>query len=579
MTLPALPDLSVERVRALLGQQVAALAYLLAATLALSTVLAGKSDWAALAAACTLAAACGLPRLRLWRHTRGAHLGKQGARRVMRQIGLMNFFEALCVGLLLLWAAPQFRDTGVAFLVGVPVLDAAISLLINAASGALFLLRVLPPAMATLFLLSHHGVRAELPALPLALTMALLAGLAWEIRRRTERRVREGYALQKKAGQLLQQTADADGQARQRARLLAAASHDMRQPMHALTLYLDSLAQLQEPGRWQATLGSAQQCANTMAQMFGTLLDLSQEAGAAPAAQRQAFPLARLLNCMRNEFLHEAEQRGLRLHIAPCSAWVDSDPVLVQRILRNLLLNACQNTRRGKILVGARRRAGQLELQVLDTGVGIAPEVQQQVFDEFFRGEQRQAGRSHGLGLGLSLVRHLADQLSARLTLRSIPGRGSCFAISLPLAAACADGRAARPLPEPSQSGDSCCVLVIDDDPAILDASSLLLAQWGYHVVTACDSEEALARLAGGARPPDVLLCDFHLRDETGLHAIKMVQARLQRTLPALLVTGDTTLAQTVQTPHRISVLHKPLHAAQLQHALRSLRPGSAHAV
>jgi signal transduction histidine kinase/ActR/RegA family two-component response regulator len=359
-----------------------------------------------------------------------------------------------------------------------------------------------------------------------------------------------------------------------KSRFLAAASHDLRQPIHALNLYLGAFAQIQLTRPAATLLGKVRQCAQIMDEMFRTLLDISRLDAGAIQPQISVFPLAPLLARLRVEFEPQARAKGLELRVLRSAAFARSDPVLVERILRNLVSNAMRYTETGSVVVGCRRHGGQLRVCVYDTGIGIDPAHQSLVFEEFYQVGNRERDRSKGLGLGLAIVERLARLLGARLTLRSVRGRGSLFAFDL---------QRAEPVELPimrlSRSGGQIrdltgtLIVVVDDEELILDAAQTLLKQWNCTVVAATSGKEALRQLATSTRPPDVLICDYRLRDgENGVSVAAALRNEFNTDIPALLITGDTNPEQIrAIAASGLAILHKPLREDELNDAICAL--------
>lgn len=359
-----------------------------------------------------------------------------------------------------------------------------------------------------------------------------------------------------------------------KSRFLAAASHDLRQPIHALNLYLGAFGQMELPRRADIMLGKVRQCAQIMDVLFRTLLDISELDAGAVRPQIGAFPLAPLFARARLEFEPQARAKGLELRVKPCAEHVRSDPVLIERILRNLISNAIRYTERGRIVVGCRPQGSSVRICVYDTGIGIAPHDQALVFEEFYQVSNRERDRSKGLGLGLAIVDRLTRLLEAPLVLRSNPGRGSLFAFALARAEEVAPPRVhMAPRGNDSRNLAGTFVVVVDDEELILDAAQNLLEQWGCTVVTAVSRLQALERLAGSPRPPDVIICDYRLRDqETGIVVVEAIRNEFNGDIPALLLTGETDPAQIRQiSASGVAVLHKPLREDELSDAIYTL--------
>ena len=359
-----------------------------------------------------------------------------------------------------------------------------------------------------------------------------------------------------------------------KSRFLAAASHDLRQPMHALNLYLGIIIEQQLPEQVRAQFDNARQCARSVDDMFRALLDMSKLDSGTIQPKIDVFPIASILEMIEVQFEVEAIAKGLRLRVVPSTAYLRSDPAMVERILCNLVSNAVRYTERGKILVGCRRKDEMLRLVVCDTGPGIAADQQRAIFDEFFQVDNPERDRSKGLGLGLAIVERLARLLDAPITLVSRPGYGSMFAIDLPCAfyAEQTQPPLQQPIPIPYDLADA-SILVIDDDTNILDATRFLLEQWGYSVITAASGREAFDLLAARAHQPDAIICDYRLREhENGIDLIHALRKELKADIPALLITGDTAPARIRElNASGLKWLYKPLDMEQLRRACHEL--------
>jgi signal transduction histidine kinase/CheY-like chemotaxis protein len=357
-----------------------------------------------------------------------------------------------------------------------------------------------------------------------------------------------------------------------KSRFLAAANHDLRQPMHALNFYLGAMGGLELPPTVRPLLANGQVCARVMDDMFSQLLDVSRLDAAVLPAHRKPFAIAPVLQRLAVQLTPEAKAKGLRLAAAPCSAWIDGDEHLTERILRNFLANAIRYTARGKVLVGCRRRGACLHIGVYDTGIGIAPELHRAIFEEFYQAGNPERDHAKGLGLGLAIADRLAKLQGTQVLLQSEPGRGSVFALELPMVAA--------PLAAPMESDavlrtstampEQPCVLALDDDAMIRDAVAALLPQWGYAAVTAGGIEEAANRLAAENRVPALLVCDYRLHgNENGIEAVQRLREEFNADIPALLITAETAperLQAIAQSG--LPVLHKPLRPEALRQAL-----------
>jgi two-component system, sensor histidine kinase len=278
---------------------------------------------------------------------------------------------------------------------------------------------------------------------------------------------------------------------RAKSMFLAAASHDLRQPVQALGLFVGALRGVAMAPEGRRMLAQIEASITAMNGLFTALLDGSRLDAGIVTVERQPFAIRSVIDRVCRDFVREAETKRVSLVWKVCAEVVDSDPVLVERILRNLVSNAVLYTERGRIVVGCRRRGPRIALQVWDTGVGIPEHQQALVFQEYYQLGNPERDRAKGLGLGLAIVRRLADLLGNPLTLRSKPGKGSCFEVVLPLAAERTGVQEASP-DEPKAAAAARLVVVIDDEQAIREATSSLLKSWGHRVIAAGSGDEAI---------------------------------------------------------------------------------------
>jgi signal transduction histidine kinase len=358
-----------------------------------------------------------------------------------------------------------------------------------------------------------------------------------------------------------------------KSRFLAAASHDLRQPMHAMTLYVERLRIETLSSVQQQIVGRLVNSVEALGSLFDALLDVSRLDAGIVATVRQHFPVARVLDRIRTDFAPIASAKGLHLAVVHSRLFVESDPDSLERILRNLVQNAVRYTDKGGIVIGCRRRGTHVHIEVWDSGPGIPADKHEEIFQEFFQLGNRERDRRKGLGLGLAIVERLARLLNHRLTLASRVGLGSRFAIEVP-----AGNESQSRISAPADALDTgfdfgrALVAVIDDEAEIQDAMRELLEQWNCEVVTAASGREMISQLAASARRPDFILCDFRLRDgETGPAVIADLREEFNHEIPALLVTGDTAPKLLEAEAQNIQVLHKPLRPVRLRTAMRRL--------
>lgn len=378
--------------------------------------------------------------------------------------------------------------------------------------------------------------------------------------------------------QMQQALAAAEAAAQARSSFLAAASHDLRQPAHALGLYTAALrAGPLEPAQAEIT-SRMQDSMAALDALFTALLDVSRIDSGVVAAQWDSVWLAPLLHRLADECAPQAEARGLRLavHVSDPLAVTVTDPLLLERVVRNLLANAIQYTRQGGVLLACRARKGDdgtpgWRIEVWDTGIGIAEVDQERIFEEFHQvgGPARESGQ--GLGLGLAIVQRLVRLLQLRLVLRSVPGRGSVFFLSGLDGAGAAMQRAAVARQAMRQL-HGLKVAVLEDDRDVRDAMCRLLALWGCEVVAGADAADLLRQQPAGAGA-QALIADLRLADgRLGSEEARSLAAAWGRSPPMLLVSGETSPA-ALQSLQRSGhpVLAKPVSPARLRSWLESV--------
>lgn len=362
-----------------------------------------------------------------------------------------------------------------------------------------------------------------------------------------------------------------------KSRFLAAASHDLRQPVHAIGLFADTLVEQVAAGEARDMVTRIQQSMRTMNGMLSELLDISSLNAGITHAAVTAMPVTDLLLHIDNEFGSVARDRGLNLRLAAADLWVQSDPALLKRILQNLVANALAYTKQGGVLVSARGRGEMVLLEVWDTGIGIDATHLPRIFDEFYQIGNTSRDRRKGMGLGLAIVRRLADLLAHPLEVSSRPGKGTRFRLQLPRVA-----MASLPENRPIASLADLTgkvALIIDDEPDVRDSMAAAFAARGCSVIVAGSAAAALAQLEDVTLRPDFAVIDYRLESETGLVALSALRARLETWLPALIVTGDTLATDLTQIDAAGEAwLIKPVSADALQLAVTRLLSASSAA-
>jgi signal transduction histidine kinase/CheY-like chemotaxis protein len=355
-----------------------------------------------------------------------------------------------------------------------------------------------------------------------------------------------------------------------KSRFLAAASHDLRQPVHALGMFISALrgrTMDEEAHRLVAHLNGSVEALDGL---FGSLLDISRLDAGVVSPRLQPFAIQPLLDRVCADHAAEALAKGVRLVRHRCDLRVHSDPVLVERIVRNLVANALHYTQRGRVVVGCRRGA-RLSVEVWDTGPGIAPDQQARVFEEFYQLDNPERDRAKGLGLGLAIVKRLSALLECPVSMRSTVGKGSVFKLSVPLSddAVVAPTHAAE-LPAPVRSG---LILVVDDELAIQEGMRSLLSGWGYRVIVSGSGAQMLELVADCPTRPDLIICDYRLRgQENGIAVIRQLQSEFNFDVPAMLITGDTGPERLKEAlDSGFLLLHKPVPGGRLRAAIGNL--------
>jgi signal transduction histidine kinase len=362
-----------------------------------------------------------------------------------------------------------------------------------------------------------------------------------------------------------------------KSRFLAAASHDLRQPSHALGMFVARLGQLPMDAQMRQLVGNLEISVLALQDLLDALLDLSRLDSGHVQVRMGMVKLNDLLDSVRTAMAPVAHARGLRLQVRPTTHWAQSDPLLLQRMLNNLVINAIRYTERGTVLVACRpcaQRRG-VRIEVWDSGIGISPEHHEDIFKEFYQLSQRAGGSNLGMGLGLNIVQRSAHLLGHQISLRSNVGCGTRFAIQMEMAQPAQPGlQALADKPQPTL-GDigGLRLLLIEDNQNVRAAVQDLLQSWGCQVQVAASLQEALAQLQAHGTP-DVILSDYHLGiAENGIDCIQAVRAAAGSAIPACLMSGEThaDFLQAVKAAD-VPLLHKPVRPAKLRSLLRHLK-------
>lgn len=349
-------------------------------------------------------------------------------------------------------------------------------------------------------------------------------------------------------------------------RFLAAASHDILQPLNAARLYVTSLVERQSGGEDSRLVENIDDSLEAIEEILGALLDISRLDAGAMTTSITSFKMADLMRSLEIEFAPIARAKGLELTFVPCSLPVESDRSLLRRLLQNFISNAVKYTPRGRVLVGCRRRGQSLQIGVYDTGVGIPVMKRGEIFKEFHRLEQG-ARIARGLGLGLSIVERLARVLNHGIAIDANASGGSAFSVTVPIATGVnhtAAVTSATPLSKTPMSG--ALIVCIENDAAILDGMKTLLKAWDAEVIAVTDPEAAIAAIESCGGDVTGLLVDYHLDRGNGVAAIREIRRRFGENIPAILITADRSPhVRTAAREENITVLNKPVKPASLR--------------
>ncbi|CTQ55801.1 Autoinducer 2 sensor kinase/phosphatase LuxQ [Roseibium album] len=359
-------------------------------------------------------------------------------------------------------------------------------------------------------------------------------------------------------------------------RFLAAAGHDILQPLNAARLYASVLVDKLKEGHEGDLVRNVELALESVEDILGAVLDISRLDTGALKPEPTVFRLDELLRGLALDFQPVAEEKGLDLRIVSTSLSVRTDRRLLRRLLQNLVSNALKYTQKGRVLVGCRRSDNRVIVEIHDTGMGIPQSKQKVIFQEFHRLDDGMRV-AKGLGLGLSIVERISHVLNHPVKLRSKMSQGSCFTVELPRSAAMPD---LKPLQHPPASVghlDGLCVLAIDNEPDILSGMRHLLSNWNCDVFTAADEVEAASLLNKAGQTPDVILADYHLDNGTGIEAIVKLRWKFGSQIPAILITADRSRAvRTEASDKEITFFNKPIKPAALRAHLTRCQTGQA---
>ncbi|MGD8875253.1 MAG: hybrid sensor histidine kinase/response regulator [Gammaproteobacteria bacterium] len=358
-------------------------------------------------------------------------------------------------------------------------------------------------------------------------------------------------------------------------RFLAAASHDMRQPLQAITANTDLLALTNTDPALFRPIKQLRDASQALQDMLEGLLDISNLDTGILLPDLSAFPIGALLEQLSDQFQSLAMSNELILELKPCDAVVKSDRTLLRVILQNLISNAIKYTRQGSVVIGCERCGDLLRIEVRDSGMGIPESMQEIIFEEFYQLNNQSRDRGRGTGIGLAIVKRITDLLNHPISVHSVEGEGSSFEIHVPLA----DGKVNVKSSGPpltavlNKQSTSASILLIDDDAIVLDANRLLLTTLGYTVISAPNAQTAMDLIGSELPSPDLIIADYRLPGECmGTELVQNIRAIADTLIPAIILTGDITLPREANTLLENSILlQKPAHIDELDQTIKLL--------
>ncbi|HEX8989802.1 MAG TPA: hybrid sensor histidine kinase/response regulator [Rhodocyclaceae bacterium] len=364
-----------------------------------------------------------------------------------------------------------------------------------------------------------------------------------------------------------------------KSKFLAAASHDLRQPLHALTLFADALSQEANPDEMAKLTRHIGTSVTALESLFSSLLDISKLDAGVVRRNEIDFRAQDLFDRIVNDFAPLAEMKRLRLRAGSTAAHFRSDPILLEQLLRNLVGNAVRYTARGTVLLACRRCGGKWRIEVRDSGIGIPADQHEKVFEEFYQLDNAERDRQKGLGLGLAIVARLSRLLGCPVTLRSAPGRGTVMSVTVPAGVPMAEAEAAQ---APAPDGFAGMrVVIVDDEAEVRAAMQTIMEKWGCETVAAESLREAVAKMTEAQWEPELAISDYRLKDgDDGIRVLDRLRERYGDALPCLLMTGDIE-AERLKAVRESGypLLHKPIPPGKLRAAAASLGSRARDAV
>ena len=354
---------------------------------------------------------------------------------------------------------------------------------------------------------------------------------------------------------------------RAKSQFLAAASHDLRQPLHAMQMYITALEQKIKDKEVLKIVSDIDAVSISTGRLLNSILDVSQLEAGAVKPQIEDFPIQEILQRVARNFRPMSYRKGIGLHIVDSNAYVRSDPILLEQIIGNFVANAIRYTESGRVLLGCRRRKGQLSIEILDTGPGIPKHQSEAIFEDFHQLDNKERDRGKGLGLGLAIVRRLSNCLNHKIEHSSKIEHGSRFAVVVGLGEKPAKTTKAMDLDSSLFDLNNTAVLLVEDDLMVLDATQKLLTSWNCEVTCAKSGQEAKQVISDAINIPDIIIADYSLPGEiNGVQTIEYIRKTLGYPVPAFIITGeaDTSNIRKI-ADYGFHVLSKPVHPAKLR--------------
>lgn len=376
---------------------------------------------------------------------------------------------------------------------------------------------------------------------------------------------------------LLEAKAAADEANQSKTRFIAAASHDLLQPLNAARLFVSALAETEQSAKSRTLIDNIEIAFESVERLLAALLDISRLDAGVMRPEPVDVPIMALLKPLVAEFAPIAEKKHLRIRLVPCSAVVRTDPNLMSRVIRNLLSNAVRYTAHGGVVVGARPRGQHWAIEVVDSGIGIPASKHQAIFEEFHRLGVDSDAPDRGFGLGLAIVKRMTRLLGHDVQLRSRPGHGSRFIVTVPRGAQRAAMSVATHSMRSSDRVDGSVVAVIENERGVLDGMQALLQGWGCTVVSAEHGGEAVTALRRLGVRPDLVIADYHLdHGEIGSNAIELIRTTFGEQFPGIVITADRSPeVQRAVASRSMALLNKPVRPARLRALMRHLMDGN----